>query len=149
MNNMIIESNKKQAYYDLPFYTKFIRFFTHKKRRIGYIIILLLIQYYDGFRRSKNWVISKRHKTRKKYENRWTLKYSPEQYKYQTAVKTVFKPSVITPENFEKLGKIFVEVDQVMLYGVSRQLIINSVKKSLDLVTESKNMGRFCLPRLF
>ncbi|CAI2372964.1 unnamed protein product [Moneuplotes crassus] len=129
MNNLIIEINKKEAYAKLPIYTKFIQAFTKKKRRFGYLIILWLLWFYDVPKRSRNWAITKRYKVKKKYYNRWMHKFNPERVVQMTALETLHKPKKISTENFEKLGKVFIEVENQLLYGVSRQLIINTLVK--------------------
>lgn len=129
MNNLIIEINKKEAYSNLPFHTKFIQAFTKKKRRFGYLMILWLLYFYDCFNRTKKWFSNKRYKVGKKYYKRWMYRHNPERVVLKSAVDNIIMPQKITPLNFEKIGRAFIEVENQLLYGVSRQLIINTLTK--------------------
>lgn len=144
---MIKELQEKEAYYNLPFYMKFLYAFTKKKRRFAYLIFLYLIYHYDAINRTQKWMIKKRASSISKFEKRWTLRFSPDDYQYKTAAMNLLRPQnvvvpipekdapkgevpkvspfAITPENYAKIGDVFLKVERMLLYGVSRQLIIN------------------------
>ena len=129
MNNLIIEINKKEAYRKLPIHTKFIRAFTEKKRRFGYLVILWLLYFYDCYNRTRKWMITKRYKIKKKYYYRWMYRHNSERVPQKSALDNLIMPKKLTKENYFKLGNAFIQVDNMLLYGVSRQLIINTLTK--------------------
>lgn len=129
MVNLIIDLNSREAYRKLPFTTKFKKFFWDKKRRIFYLIVLGLLFYYDSFNRTYNWFIYKRYRVARKYQIRWMHKYNPDRIVYATAVENLIVPKKITQDNFYKLSNTFIQVENMLLYGVSRQLIINVLMK--------------------
>jgi hypothetical protein len=143
MLHMILEINKKEAYQKLPLQTKFIRAFTQKKRRFGYLVILWLIYFYDVPNKMKKWFVTRRAKLGEKYEIRWMHRYSPDLRVYSTASYNLYLPSKITLDNYEKLAKVFIEVDNQLLYGVSRQLILNVLNKMERM--DSKIAKKFLL----
>jgi len=100
-----------------------------KKRRFAYLVILGLLVYYDCYNRTINWIVNKKFRVIRKYEIRWMHKYNPESRVMETAVENLQLPKNITQKNYYKLAKVFLEVENQMLYGVSRQLIINVLNK--------------------
>ena len=99
------------------------------KRRFFYLFCLWLIYYYDSYRRTKNWIRVKRYKVRHKYLTRWIHKFNPDNIVYRSAISNLKMPKKITPENYLKLSESFIKVENTLLFGVSRQLIINVLTK--------------------
>jgi len=58
-----------------PFATRFIQFFTLKKRRIFYMLMLYALWNY--WPRLSNWARNKKQRVINKYRRRWIAKYNP------------------------------------------------------------------------
>ena len=71
----------------------------------------------------------------KKYQIRWMSRYNPTQFVHPSSLDAAYKPEKLSQENTVKLGKMFVEVDKQMKYGVSRQLIVETFEQ-MDLMKE-------------
>ena len=65
----------------------------------------------------------------RKYKKRWLYRYNPHCITYTTALETVWEPTKLSRPSTERLSETFVRLDRELEYGVSRQLIIDALKK--------------------
>lgn len=129
MLETIIAINKKEAYAQLPFQSKFYKFWMDKKRRFFYVFMAYIFYHYDCYNRTRKWYAIKRYRVINKYQKRWILRFNPDKFIYPAAGDNLRLPRAITEENYMKLGRVFIEVERQLLFGVSRQLIINVLMK--------------------
>lgn len=64
----------------------------------------------------------------RKYKKRWILRYNPEAITYTTALETTWEPARLSRPSTERLSELFVRLDRELEYGMSRQLILDTMK---------------------
>ena len=65
----------------------------------------------------------------KKYKLRWITKHNPTAIAYTTALEAVWEPTKLSRPSTDLLSEAFVRLDRELLWGMSRQLVINVLKK--------------------
>ena len=65
----------------------------------------------------------------KKYKLRWITKYNPSCVAYTTALEANWEPTKLSRTSTDSLSEAFVKLDRELEWGMSRQLIINVLKK--------------------
>ena len=135
MKLWIKDFNERQVHLAKPLHIKFLHFFTLKKRRIFYSIVLSTLYYY--WPRLSNWFSNRKQRVINKYKRRWIGKYNPTAVQYILPEQFSYKPAKLSQESVDKLGPIILEGENKLKNGFSRQLIVNiltSVRKKEPIV---------------
>jgi hypothetical protein len=125
MQKVIEKQNKVMEYNKLSFPMKFKSFWMTKKRRIFYVFVIFLANYYHWYDRFTKFVKRKVESNKFIYRRRWTLFYNPGLYNYKL-IRDGFKQSsdLLHQHNVDKLAKLLLDVDGKLRYGFSRELIV-------------------------
>lgn len=125
---MVAEEHREKEYFNhLSTWTRIKLFFTRKKRRFFYLLLIYLtFQYASGV---FGFFTARVERSYRKYKKRWIQKYNPHIITYTTALETAYEPEKLSHYSTERLSEAFIKVDRMLKHGVSRQLIINVLSK--------------------
>ena len=125
MERVINVMEEDVKYNHLPLFRRVGLFFYKRKWRFIFAAAL-----YGGFRYWGNGmglIGSKIERTFKKYKKRWIFRYNPTCMAHQSAIDTMYTPAALSRQSTDLVSEMFVKVDREMEYGVSRQLIIDTL----------------------
>lgn len=118
MKEYIKEYQERQAHKAKPLPMRFYLFWTTKKRRIFYLVMLYCLYHYST--RLRNFFSSRYHRTVNKYKKRWINRYNPEAILFSTPDDFNYVPQKISKENTDKLTATFLRGENMLKNGFSR-----------------------------
>jgi hypothetical protein len=108
--------------------TKRTRMFL-KRYRWRILFIGLFVYMFNIWGNGFGFFAARMERSYRKYKKRWLTRYNPHCITYTTAIETTWEPKRLSRPSTERLSELFVRLDRELEHGVSRQLILDSLRE--------------------
>jgi hypothetical protein len=129
----------EMKYNHLPI-NKRIRMFL---RRFRWRILFLGLFVYLGniWGNAFGFITARFERSYRKYKKRWITRYNPSCITYTTALETTWEPKRLSRQSTERLSELFVRLDRELEHGMSRQLIVETLRQVSFVQLKLKDGG--------
>jgi hypothetical protein len=117
----------EMKYNHLP-WNKRIRMFL-KRYRWRILFMGLFVYMFNIWGNAFGFVTARFERSYRKYKKRWITRYNPSCITYTTAIDTTWQPKRLARQSTERLSELFVKLDRELEHGMSRQLIVETLKQ--------------------
>lgn len=126
MQRAIEDIHADMKFNHLPPFRRF-RMFLHRYRwKMFFFGVFLYL--FNLWGNAFGFITARIEKSSRKYKKRWIAKYNPHCITYMTAIETTWEPTRLSRPSTDRLSEVFVKMDRELDYGMSRQLILDSLK---------------------
>lgn len=114
-------------YNHLPASRRFRMFLRRYRWKIFFFGIFLY--FFRTWGNGLGFITARIERSSRKYKKRWIAKYNPHCITYMSAIETTWEPKKLCRPSTDRLSEIFLKMDRELEHGMSRQLIIDALKK--------------------
>jgi len=129
----------EMKYNHLP-WNKRIRMFL-KRYRWRILFMGLFVYMFNIWGNAFGFVTARFERSYRKYKKRWITRYNPSCITYTTAIDTTWQPKRLARQSTERLSELFVKLDRELEHGMSRQLIVETLKQVSKTFVNTEDGG--------
>ena len=132
---------KVKAYFNHLGYWQRIKIFMRTKKRRFFLLFMFFVAF-NFIGNAVGFFLARLERSGRKQKKNLIFSKNPTLLSYPTAIDTLYEPSKLSTQSFEKLGDAFLRLDRQLKDGMSRLLILTVLKKS-GLISNKEEILRF------
>jgi hypothetical protein len=130
MQRALEDMHAEVKYNHLPYSKRVRMFLSRYKWKIFFAGLFFYLFNFWG--NALGFASSRIEKSYRKYKKRWLVRYNPHCITYMSAIETTWEPKRLSRQSTERLSEAFVKFDREMEHGMSRQLILDTLRVVSD-----------------